>query len=452
MFASVIVAGLSLRIDRISGNLVPKFVPRWSKPSDELLETPTEFVNSVDLSIAQTHDFPQFLGPGRDQQVRGIRLAGDWNTRQPEILWHEPIGAGWSAFSAVNGFAVTMEQRGNLEMTSCYEIATGRMVWWQGNDTRFQEIRGGVGPRSTPTIHDGRVYSLGATGLLNCIDGRSGDVIWQQNLLEEVETTLEEDQGEIVWGRSASPLIVDDKVIVPGGGPPGGPYANLLAYDKQSGAVVWRGGQYQISYSSPQVANIDGVRQILIVNEDTVTGHDATTGEVLWEFDWPGASSNQASVSQAVPMSENRILVSKAYGGGAMVVKVTRNDEDRWSVDVLWHEERLLKTKLTNVCIQEPFAFGLSDGILECVDLNAGKRRWKRGRYGHGQILMVDDLLLVQSERGKISLVEASPEGCVVHGEIQAVSGQAWNHLCLYGSYLLVRSDQEATCLDLPLE
>lgn len=451
MASMVAVALVTLRIERLSGTLVPQLVPRWAETHDRLLAQPSQSDVIANLEKTSVHDFPQFLGQERNQCVLGIKLARDWQQTSPRVIWCREIGAGWSGFVAVNGFAVTMEQRGELELTTCYQVETGNVVWWRGDKVRFSEARSSVGPRSTPTIHEGRVYTVGATGILSCLQGHDGEPLWQRNILKAVGTTAEQDARLVAWGRSSSPLIVGDKVIVPGGGPESGPYVSLLACDKRTGEIVWRGGEHQVSYSSPQLANLDGVLQILIVNEATVSGHDLSTGATLWETEWDGSSANNASASQVVPLSDNRLFLSKGYYEGAKVIRVLRGTAKDWTVVDLWHQNRLLKTKFTNICVREHFAYGLSDGILECVELIDGQRKWKRGRFGHGQILLVDDLLLVQSEKGKIALVAAKPDGFARLGEMKVLRGQAWNHLCLYNNYLLMRSDEEAACLELPV-
>ena len=450
MFIVALVGVFTLRIEKLTGNLVPTFVSRWSPSPDQLLEKPSTIDSTADLITTSSCDFPQFLGPNRSQQLNGIGLAHNWFTKAPRLVWRQEIGAGWSAFSAVNGYAITMEQRGELEMTTCYEIATGKMMWWHGENVRFTEVFGGIGPRATPTIHLGRVYSFGSQGRLMCLEGNTGQVIWQRNVLEDVGTTLTQEQDQITWGRSGSPLIVGNLVVVSGGGPSDGPHIGLIAYRAETGDEVWRSGGHQISYSSPCLATFFDTQQILIVNESSVTGNDPETGIELWDFEWPGNSNSNASISQPVPLSENRVLLSKAYGIGAQLIQIEREVQDDWSARLLWHNRRILKTKFTNVCVREPFVWGLSDGILECIDLTRGKRRWKKRRFGHGQMLMVDDLLLVQSEEGKITQVKANENRFVPLGELETVTGQTWNHLCLYGKYLLVRSDEQAACFELP--
>jgi len=449
VIVAVAVVAAALEIKHVSADLVPVFGWRWSADADELLKRPETMAGEVDLATTAEHDFPQFLGPERNCTVTGVTLGRDWSI-PPRQIWRSPIGAGWSSFAVVNGFAVTMEQRGNEELVTCYEVSTGQLRWCHGKTTRHDTTLGGVGPRSTPTIDEGRVYALGATGFLRCLDGADGSEIWSDNLLARIGVTPAEDMKAVAWGRSASPLIVDELVVVPLGGPLNGTCTSLIAFDKRTGQVAWTGGNRQVAYASPSLATIHGVRQILIVNEGFVSGHLVETGEVLWEHSWPGKSTTNANVSQAVPLSNGRIWLSKGYGGGVMVLQLSRNETDDWKVSKLWDNEKILNTKFTNVVVHDRYVYGLSaSGFLQCADLE-GKRQWKGGRYGHGQILGVGDLLLVQAESGDVALVEATPAGHNELGSFSALEGKTWNNPCLYGRYLLVRNAEEAACYELP--
>jgi outer membrane protein assembly factor BamB len=253
--------------------------------------------------------------------------------------------------------------------------------------------------------------------------------------------------------------MVDDWVVVPAGGPVNGKHVSLVAFHKDTGDEVWEGGNEQVGYSSPSLALINGQRQIVIVNESNVSGHvvDKTSqphsnpGAVLWEFAWPGSSVANANVSQAHAVPDSRIFVSKAYGGGAALMQLTPRADGNYDVAEIWHNPKVLKTKFANVVIRGGYVFGLSDGILECVALDTGRRMWKSRRYGHGQILLAGDLLLVQAESGEVALVEPSPQRPTELGRFQAIEGKSWNNLCLYGPYLLVRNGQEAACYRLPI-
>jgi outer membrane protein assembly factor BamB len=268
----------SVRIEQVSGDLVPRLAFRWQPHADQRLAKPLAGAAAVDLQTTTPDDFPQFLGPRRDARLTGLRLSRDWQANPPRLVWRREIGAGWSTLAAVNGFAVTLEQRGGDELVTCYEVATGQPCWFHAVPARHQSVLGGIGPRSTPTIDQGRVYALGATGILRCLDGATGQLIWTEDLLARIGVTAKEDLNAIAWGRAGSPLIVDHLVVVPLGGRAKPPWISLAAFDKATGRLAWTGGDCQASYSSPVLTTLAGRRQILIVNQDYVSGHDPATG------------------------------------------------------------------------------------------------------------------------------------------------------------------------------
>ncbi len=440
------------RLVGTSGSLVPQFARRGVLLHDENLASLSEGATqrTVDVTTTSGDDFPQFLGPDRNSRLTGTKLDRDWKANLPEQLWSREIGAGWSGFSAVNGYAFTMEQRGPLEMVTCYAIDTGEPCWSHSIETRHATVLGFIGPRSTPTIHDGRVYAMGANGILRCLQGDDGSVLWIKDLFDSYGMTESLASKAVAWGRAYSPLIVDDRVIIPAGGPRGGKCITLVALDAVSGDTVWEAGDYQVSYASPSLLTIAGVQQIVSVNEDYVSGHDRNTGELLWDHPWEGRSNTNANVSQPHAVGESQLWLSKGYGKGSELLTLTPIDDGLWDVEVEW-SERVMKTKFSNIAIRNGFAYGLDDGILCCVEIRTGERQWKKGRYRYGQILLVDDLLLVMSEDGDVALVEASPEAHRELGRFHALDGQSWNTLCLYGDRLLVRNSEQAACYRLKL-
>lgn len=453
LLAIILPLVASLRIDATTGNLIPTEMRwRWSKKQDERLEKLGPIAANVvaDLSHVTDDDFPGFLGPHRNAVIDDRELDADWTRNPPKELWRRPIGAGWSSFAAVNGFAVTLEQRGEEEFVTCYDLENGQPVWHHAVVTRHETVLGGVGPRSTPTIHEGKVYALGATGVLRCLDGATGKLLWKRELFNEVSIDQPQDESLIAWGRSGSPLIVGDTVIVPGGGPADRP-VTLFAWNKDSGEKVWSAGSVQIGYASPTLGTIGGREQLISVNEASVSGHDPQTGEILWTYDFPGRSNANANTSQPTVFSGDRVLLSKAYGAGAQLIQLTPASDSKWTANPIWQKAGTLKTKFTNVAAKDELVFGLSDGVLECVDWLTGKTHWKSGRYGHGQLLRVGSHLLVLSEDGQLSLVAADPTARRELARIQALEGKTWNNLCLYGDKLIVRNSQEAACYQLTL-
>jgi len=459
-FAAIALGVGMFRFVEFTGSMVPRFAPRWSAGRPEKSLGKVESNNDsarIDLASTSQDDFPQFLGPERSCWIAGPDLSRDWEKNPPNLLWKRPLGAGWSAFAAVNGYAVTMEQRGKEEWVTCYEIATGNPVWGHSIEARHDNPMGGLGPRATPTIHNGRVYALGATSVLRCLDGATGNLLWSDDLRKRNGLSASQDESLVQWGRSGSPLIVDKLVVVPGGGK-AGKAKNLVAFDAETGSLAWEsenrkedGAADQIAYASPALATLAGRRQILIVNESTASGHDPTTGERLWTFPWPGHSNGDASSSQPVAIGGNQVLLSKGYSGGAELIELASGSGDPpLAAESKWKNPRVLQTKFTNVVIHDGHIYGLSEGILECVEVATGKRKWKNGRFEQGQILGVSELLLVLSEDGELCLVELSPTKFNQLGSVQALRGKTWNNLCLYGRRLLIRNGQEAACYELP--
>jgi outer membrane protein assembly factor BamB len=464
----VVVAAGTLRIERVSGDLVPEFVWRWAPARDRRLEarpvaapagagqaaSPAgESPLATPAWEATGADFPRFLGPGGACSLAGPALDPDWAARPPKELWRRPIGAGWSGFATCGDHAVTLEQRGDDEIVACYALGTGEPEWAVGVPARHETVLGGVGPRSTPTIRDGVVYATGATGWLHAIDGATGRVLWKKDVLADLGIDAAAHAAAVAWGRAGSPLVTASLVIVPAGGPRGAERGcvSLVAYDRATGERRWTAGDEQISFTTPHLATLGGREAIVSANEARVVAYDPATQAIVWQFPWPGHSNSDATCSQAVVLDDRRVFISKGYGIGAAVFELAEGGSEPWTLREVWREAGSLKTKFTNVAIHEGHAYGLSDGILECVRLSDGRRMWKGGRYGQGQMLRVGSFLLVQSEPGAVVVVDASPAKHAVRGRLAALSGQTWNNLCLAGRRLLVRNAEEAACYELPV-
>lgn len=435
--ALLALAALAVRVQGFSGDVLPQLSWRWRPAPGELPAVGPRATGSP--PTAATSDYPQFLGDRRDATLRDVRLAGDWAARPPRRLWRQPIGAGWSGFAVVGGRAVTMEQRGDQELVSCYDVLTGALLWARAETARFDNALGGPGPRATPAIRDGRVYALGATGKLRALDLGNGDELWSTDAVVDAGAEIP------TYGVSASPLAWEDLVLATAGG--GG--ATLLAYDAASGEPRWTGGRDQPgnAYSSPMAATIDGVPQILLLNGSNLAAHDPGTGAMLWSRPWSGQTER---ASQPVVFADGRVFASSGYGIGGKMFRVRRDAAGSWQVDLLW-ESLALKAKFANVVQHAGFLYGLDDGILAAVDAENGRRRWKGGRYGHGQIVLVSERILVLAENGEVALVDAVPDAFRERGRFPAIEGKTWGHPALAGRYLLVRNDREAACYEMPL-
>ena len=435
----------TLRLDgTVDGTGLPKLAWRWTAvhatqpgvpPAADPAGTALPFVRSEDLP-----DVPQFFGTRRDGVVLNAKLAHDWNATPPRQMWRQPIGAGWSAFAVVGGRAFTQEQRGENEAVTCYDLLTGRLLWMHSNPVHFSQWQGGDGPRATPTVQGGRVFAIGATGILECLDAATGERIWSSAVL--AENKLE----NLIWGISASPLVYDDVVVVTGGltnGP------TVLAYRRTDGAPLWRAGTDKASYASPILAMIAGRRVVLSVNAASLTAHDPASGELLLTYPW--SDDKWPKAAQPVVIGENRVFLSAGYGAGCELLEVKTGAEGRLVATQVWKNLRM-KTQFNSVAARDGFLYGLDDGLLACVEIASGERKWKEGRFGSGQTLLVDDLVIAQSEPGAVVLAEAKPTGFKELGRIPALSTKTWNHPTLAGHYLLVRNSEEMACYDLPVQ
>jgi len=427
----------------VNGTGLPKLAWRWTSPrAPRLAAAESGEGTAATLPVAALPglaDVRQFFGPNRDGVAPAAGLAHDWNTTPPRQLWRQPIGTGWSAFAVVGGRAFTQEQRGEEEAVTCYEVATGKLLWGHSNPVHFNQWQGGDGPRATPTVLEGHVFAIGATGILDCLEAESGRLIWSRDVLKENKLP------NLIWGVSASPLVFDDKVVVTGGMTN---ESTVLAYRRSDGEPLWHAGADKAGYSSPVLATLAGRRVVLSFNAGSLTAHDPATGEVLLNYPWSDGKMPKAA--QPVVIGDHQVFVSAGYGAGCELIDVKMGADGRLAASQVW-KKTSMKTQFNSAAVRDGFFYGLDDGLLACVEIATGTRKWKDGRYGSGQTLLVDDLIIVQSEQGPVALAEARPDGFKELGRIPALSAKTWNHPTLAGRYLLVRNSEEAVCYELPL-
>jgi outer membrane protein assembly factor BamB len=331
----------------------------------------------------------------------------------------------------------TQEQRGDDEIVAAYDLATGEPVWRHRDAERFWESNAGAGPRGTPTFDNGRIYALGATGIVNALDARDGSVVWSRNAASDTGATI---PG---WGFTSSPLVVNDLVIVAASG-------RLAAYDVADGTPHWFAQTGGGSYSSPHLVTIGGVEQVLMQSSGGLIGLAPGDGMRLWQHAWP-----QLSIVQPALISDGDLLISGvdsiASGVGTQRIAVAQGPGG-WTVEERWTSTGL-KPTFNDYVVHKGFAFGFDGGILACIDLEDGTRKWKGGRYGHGQLVLLpdQDLLLVLSEEGELALVKATGDRFTELARFKAIEGKTWNHPALVGDVLLVRNGEEMAAFRLAL-
>ena len=428
---------------RVTGTIssigFPRLAWKWTQPRNPALTAP-QSVAPMPASAVNIPDVPQFFGPHRDGIITGSKLARDWNAAPPKQLWRQPIGAGWSAFAVAGGRAFTQEQRGENEAVTCYDVLTGKLIWTHANAAHFSQWQGGEGPRATPTVDRGLVFAYGATGILDCLDAATGRRVWSHDVL--TENSL----GNLEWGISASPLVFDEIVVVSGGSARG---PTLLAFVRATGEPLWRSGADRASYSSPALATLAGRRVVLSFNAASLTAHDPLTTEVLLNHPW--SEERVPKAAQPVVIAGDRVFLSAGYGAGCVMLQIKPGAGNQLTAAPLWKNLRM-KNQFNSIAVREGHIYGLDDGQLACVEVETGERKWKGGRYGSGQTLLADDLVVIQTESGPVALAEAKPDAFQELGRIPALSSKTWNHPTLAGRYLLVRNDQEAVCYELPVQ
>jgi outer membrane protein assembly factor BamB len=238
----------------------------------------------------------------------------------------------------------------------------------------------------------------------------------------------------------------------------GSPTGSLVAYDAESGKIIWSAGQNRSSYASPVLAELLGEKLILSINEDLLTAHRITDGDIVWAHEWPGNSDSDATASQPIPLPGDKLFLSKGYGIGSSLLQLSRDKEGKIVAEPLWSPtiRKVMKTKMGNVVIRDGYVYGLDGGILQCIDLEEGKSQWKKRRVpaiGHGQIMLVGDVLVVLSEAGELILIDPNPEE---YRELAAMrvfppEQVTWNNPTFSAPYFLLRNNEQAVCLKMPM-
>jgi outer membrane protein assembly factor BamB len=420
----------------------PKPLAPESKPEEKVKPAPvTTEAKTADAPAAPRRSLPKpewpgFRGPLRDGVVRNIRINTDWAAAPPMEMWRRPIGPGWSSFAVRGDLLYTQEQRGDDEMVSCYRLSTGQPVWRHRDAVRFYESNGGAGPRGTPTLHEDRVYAVGATGILKVLDALTGKRVWSRNIAEDTKRAVP------YWGIASSPLIVDNLVIAASAG-------TLIAYDIASGDLKWKGPSYGASYSSPHLMTLDGVEQVVLLGGPGAISVTPADGKVLWVHKWEPGPMVQPAITD-----DGDILVNNVTATGGVATRrlhVTRG-ADGWNLEERWTSTGL-KPNFNDLVVHKGHAYGFDNNILAAINLETGQRVWKGGRYGNGQLVLLkdQDALLVTSEDGELAVVSATPDKYTEIAKIRIFESKTWNHPVIVRDVLLVRNGEEMAAFKLPV-
>jgi outer membrane protein assembly factor BamB len=404
-----------------------------ASPQASVTASPSQTATAQSAPAAKSY-WTNFRGPRRDGKYDEQPIATNWPANGLPMLWKQPVGVGHASFAVAEGNAYTIEQRRGEEVVAAYDLMSGRELWTQKWSAEFNDSTGD-GPRATPTWDQGRIYALGATGELRCLDAKTGSVIWGKNILSDNQAS------NLPWAMAASPLVVDDKVIVLPGGTSG---KSVVAYNKMTGAPVWRVLNDVQAYVSPMLVELAGRRQIVVVTSSRVVGLVPESGALLWSYVWD--TNGGINVSQPIVVDQNRFFISSGYGKGAALVEVKGGNS--YTATTIW-ENVLMNNKFNSSVLHNGYVYGLDEGILTCLDVKTGERKWKDGRYGYGQVLLAGDHLILTSDKGEVALVKATPDGYNEVARFEALKGQTWNYPAIAGGRLLVRNSNEMAAYDI---
>ncbi len=437
-------------------SLVMRIHFRWETTADDrlaahLANQATDDLPPIDARVG-LEDFPRYRGANLDGVVRFARLNASWDKNPPKEQWSHPCPGGYSGVAVAGNIVVTLEQRRGAQTVVCCDRATGRQRWTYLLGSAYTDRnKMGDGPRSTPTIHDSRIYCIGATGEMVSLNVE-GKKQWSVNILDDAKAK------HVKWGMTASPLIVDDLVITNPGIDEEVDYPTdgaVIAYDQATGKIRWRTtGKRKASYSSPQLVKFAGVPQILLFGGDGLISYDKT-GKELWQFPW--VTDFSMNSIQPVVVGDDRVFISSEMSNGCSMlrVKAPENDKGSWSVETVWKNKNLA-ARYANPVSDGKSIFGLHNlqGKLICLDVETGKVKWRGGLEGPGQLLLTDGLLLVvNGDTGDVALFDEDGNEKARHQSFDK-KDKTWNTPALAGDQLFVqlfvRNQTEIVCLKLP--
>ena len=397
----------------------------------------TWFLIGVVLSTeADDHnagEWAQWRGPNRDGISSETGFLKNWSPEGPKVLWHIPLGDGYSGISIAQGKVYTMSAEGSDEYVICLDTSNGKEVWRFRSGTKFTEQRGD-GPRSMPTVHGDSVFALGAEGKLYALDAGDGTKLWAHNFVEEFGSSIP------TWGFSSSPLIEGNLVLVEAGGKDG---KSIVAFDKKSGDVVWTTHTDEVGYSSPIAIDFDGTRQIIFLTSKTLLSVAPEDGQIYWKYAWPEG----INIATPIFIPDDKIFISASYDKGAVLLKMVA-DEDGIGIEEIW-KSRVMKNHFNSSVLQGDYLYGFDNAILTCIEVNTGEEQWRQRGFEKGSLLLADGHLIILGEGGKLALAEANPTEYREKALFQLFDDKCWTVPTLAGGRLYLRTQKEMVCLDL---
>ena len=379
-------------------------------------------------------DWPQFRGPRRDGISGETGLMKSWPETGLDVLWRTRLGEGFSGLSVVNGRIFTMFGSRGDEFATAIEADTGQEIWRFRVDSKWVDMMGN-GPRSTPTVDEGRVFVLSAKGMLHALNADNGESLWSRNLGKDFGAKPPQ------WGRSTSPLVEGSLLLVDVGGHED---SSIVAFDKKTGEEVWRSQEDRAGYSSPITVTIGGVRQVLFFTARNLVSLAPADGSLYWKVPWK--TSYEVNAAVPVFVAPDKVFVSSGYGKGSVLLRVN-GAGDKAAVEEIWRS-REMKNHFSSSVLHDGHLYGFDDKTLKCVDVATGETVWRKRGLGHGTLLLADGHLIVLGDHGGLVLVEATAEEYRERGQTRMFKGKTWTMPTLVGGKLYLRDESELLSVD----
>lgn len=405
------------------------------------------------LTAASAADWPQYRGPNHDG-ISTESLSLPWPAAGPKVIWRTPTKNGFSSFAVADGKVFTQVNRdmdgAPRELVVALDAETGKELWSvdigfgkydRGGDSGTDDNKGGDGPRSTPTVNGGKVYTFTQNLQLFCIDAGSGKTLWMKDVMKE-------HAGRNIGWKSAMSPVVDGGLVFVGGGGAG---QSLLAFSKVTGQVAWKAHDETITHATPVVATIHGVRQVIYFLKSGLLSVAMADGRALWRFPFKFSVSTAASPVVAGDI----VYCSAGYGVGGGACKITKAGA-QFTATELWKisGDKEVANHWSTPVFKDGHLYGMfsfkkfGSGPLKCVELATGKVKWEKPGFGAGNVILVGGQILALADDGQLVVVEASPAAYKELARVKAVTGKCWSTPAFSNGRIYVRSTREGACLD----
>ena len=399
-------------------------------------------------------DWNQYRGLQSDNKTDELIYSAKWLEKKESLLWKTNTPLGFSSFSTEGNKAFTLiaeEDEDGLIREVCIALDTksGKRLWsaWLcrmdyksgGGNSGAPNNSGGDGPRSTPSVFNGKVWVYDSDMNLYCIDANNGKILWDVRVLKE------HSGRNIKWKNSSAPLIEDNLVIVYGGGPD----ESLLAFYRDSGKIAWKTGDETATHATPIATTIHGIRQVIFFCTSGLVSVNPKNGNELWRQAFPFKVSTAASPVVAGEW----VYCSAGYGVGAGLYKIS-NKNGKLTSSEIWRKKNDMFNHWSTPIYYNGHLYGMfsfkkyGNGPLQCIELSTGEIKWSKDGYGPGNVILSGDKLIALADNGELAVVQATPRKYDELARKKVLRGKCWSTPILSNGLVLARSTQEAVCLD----